>query len=103
MESVTFPHIFEEKWNSELLGRRRPARPSAPRREGMGALNTGIDRPGRPPARGGRSGAGPPVRPPRVVAGILARMADPRPGHARHGRVSATAVTPLALNQGGYG
>ena len=56
-----------------------------------------------PPARGGRSRAGPPARSPRVVAGILATCRDPRPGHAQHGRVPSTAVTRLALWNAGQG
>ena len=82
-------------------GRRRPARRPAPRRERALWHDRHWNRRARPLARGGRFGAGPAARPPRVVAGILARIADPFPRHAQHGR--ATAVTPLALGHIGHG
>jgi len=67
----------------------------------MGALDAERDRPGHP------HGAGAPERVRqcghrRVAAEILARMVDPRPGRARHGHGSATAVTPLDLDQRGH-
>jgi hypothetical protein len=61
------------------------------------------NRQARPLARGGRPGAGPPARPPRVAAGILPAAPDAHPGHAQNGRVPEAAVTPLALAHGGHG
>jgi len=57
----------------------------------------------RPLARGGRLGTGPTARPPRVAAGILARIVDPRPGHAQHDCSPATAVAPASLGHRGHG
>ena len=72
IEPATIPSQNEERWSSGFLGRRRPAGPRLRAGRGDGRARS-WDRQAKPPTRGGRSGAGPPGRPPRVVAGILAR------------------------------